>query len=206
LKRGWLVTPVADVVVPIPDRDRADSFDLAGLRWQNSVGAATMADPALHDDSAPAVRLRGHTILCLQGFRGEGYSPGFIENMAAIHEALTNHPESWVEILASPDTVCAACPHRNPSGCTLNGAQSEEEMIAQDHVVIKRLGLQVGSRIRWLDILERIRQSVAGDDLPSICGSCRWLPLGYCREGITRLRKSIPGLAIGPLSSKPFRD
>ncbi|MDF0651721.1 MAG: hypothetical protein P0121_09670 [Nitrospira sp.] len=32
---------------------------------------------------------------------------------------------------------------------------------------------------------------MSGDDLPSTCGSCRWLPLGYCREGIDRLRSSI---------------
>jgi len=29
---------------------------------------------------------------------------------------------------------------------------------------------------------------VKGSDLPGICGSCRWLPLGYCRDGIDKLR------------------
>jgi hypothetical protein len=42
--------------------------------------------------------------------------------------------------------------------------------------------------VTWREILERIRRAVSGDDLPSICGNCRWLPLGYCREGIERLR------------------
>jgi hypothetical protein len=111
--------------------------------------------------------------------------------MAAIHRTLTDHPESWVEVLASPDVVCAVCPHQHPSGCTLNGTRSEEEMTDQDHVVLRRLGLQVGSRIRWQDILERIQNSVSGDDLPSICGSCRWLPLGYCPEGINLLRHPV---------------
>ena len=154
--------------------------------------------PALYDNVAPAIRLRGHTLLCLQGFRGAGYSVEFVENMAAVHETLTNHPEILVEVLASPDAVCVACPHRHQSGCTLNGAKSEEDMKDQDLVVIKKLGLQIGSRIRWRDILERIRISVSGDDLPSICGSCRWLSLGYCREGVNRLggsqRATPPGL------------
>ena len=58
----------------------------------------------------------------------------------------------------------------------------------QDRVVLEKLGLEVGDRIRWRDILERIRRSVGCDDLPSICGTCRWLPLGYCREGLNRLQ------------------
>ncbi len=57
----------------------------------------------------------------------------------------------------------------------------------QDRVVLEKLGLEVGDRVRWCDILERIRRSVGRDDLTSICGTCRWLPLGYCREGLHRL-------------------
>ena len=147
-----------------------------------------MAELVRCDNASTAIRLRGHTLLCLQGFRGEGYSPKFVENMAAIHRLLTDHPDTWVEVVASPDVVCAACPHQHPSGCALNSVRSEEEMQEQDHVVLQRLRLQVGSRIRWRDILHRISASVSGDDLPSICGNCRWLPLGYCREGLNRLK------------------
>jgi hypothetical protein len=126
-------------------------------------------------------------LLCLQGFRGEGYSSEFVENMVSVHRALTEHPETWIEVLTSPDVVCGACPHQQTSGCTLNGVRSEEEMQDQDRVVLGKLGLEAGSQVRWQEILERIRRSVGGDDLPSICGTCRWLPLGYCREGINRL-------------------
>lgn len=147
-----------------------------------------MTDPVWCDKSSTAIRLRGHTLLCLQGFRGEGYSPTFVENMAVIHRLLTDHPETLVEVVASPDVVCAACPHRHLSGCELNGVRSEAEMTEQDHLVLQRLGLKVGSRIRWQDILHRIGHSVSGEDLPAICGSCRWLSLGYCREGLNLLR------------------
>ena len=161
-----------------------------------------MGDLGMSDNSSPPVRLRGHTLLCMQGFRGEGYNAEFVKNMAAIHRTLTDHPESRVEVLASPDTVCAACPHQHPSGCVLNGARSEEEMIDQDQVVLQRLGLKVGCRIRWQQILERIRSSVCGDDLPSICGTCRWLPLGYCRGGIDRLRDPTQDTRVDRLSSQ----
>ena len=64
-------------------------------------------------------------------------------------------------------------------------------MVEQDHGVMRRLGLTVGDRLQWSDLLDRIRNSVSGEDLPSICGSCRWLALGYCREGINRLRDQL---------------
>jgi hypothetical protein len=134
------------------------------------------------------LRLRGHTLLCLQGFRGEGYSPDFTDNLAAIHRCLSENHDHPVELVEEPDAVCGACPHRAPAGCTLNGTGSEEGMQAQDRHVLKRLGL-TGGVVRWRDVLERIRVSIKGSDLPSICGSCRWLPLGYCKEGIDRLRR-----------------
>jgi hypothetical protein len=156
-----------------------------------------MADLQPLKDGSRSIRLRAHTLLCLQGFRGEGYSPEFVEHMAAIHRTLTEEPETFVEVLTSPDAVCGACPHRQASGCVLNGEGSETEMKDQDDVVLRKLGVKGGTRLRWRDILDRIRRSVSGEDLPSICGTCRWLPLGYCREGIERLRTDA-SKAAGP--------
>ena len=139
-------------------------------------------------NSSSPIRVRGHTLLCLQGFEGKGYSLGFVENMSAIHQSLFQHPDTEVELVTAPDAVCGACPHQESGGCTLDGTRSEEEMRNQDHVVLAKLGLETGTRVRWRDVLDRIRASVTGEDLPSICGSCRWLPLGLCRKGIERLR------------------
>lgn len=151
-----------------------------------------MSDLKIYAGSSTPLRLRGHTLLCLQGFRGEGYSPSFVANMAAIHQTLSHQPETTVQVVASPDAVCAACPHQQESsGCTLNGEASETTMIDQDRVVLERLGLKAGNHLSWQEVLARISTSMSGDDLPSICGSCRWLPLGYCREGIDRLRSSF---------------
>lgn len=134
------------------------------------------------------IRIRAHTLLCLQGFRGEGYSAGFVENMAAIHQRLADDPSQWVEIMDAPDAMCGACPHLLPTGCSLHGEGSEPHMQVQDHDVRARLGLHVGDRLPWADILDRIRTSLTGESLTHICGQCRWLSLGYCRDGIDRLR------------------
>src|SRR2546425_9835226 len=99
-------------------------------------------------DAHRAVRIRGHTLLCLQGFRGEGYSAGFIDNMAALHRDLNENPDRWVEVVEAPDAFCAACPHLAPAGCSLSGAPSEEGMQAQDRHVLALLGLPPGTRVR----------------------------------------------------------
>ena len=134
------------------------------------------------------IQLRAHTLLCLQGFRGLGYSRDFVDNLSHIHATLTGDPETFVEVMDSPDAVCAACPHRQVSGCTLNGAQSEDGMREQDRKVMALLGIRAGSPVQWKEILQRIGTSITGASLPDICGGCRWLPLGYCKEGIDALR------------------
>jgi uncharacterized protein len=139
------------------------------------------------------IRIRAHTLLCLQGFRGEGYSSGFVENMAAIHQRLADDPSQRVEIMDSPDAMCGACPHLLPTGCSLHGEESEPHMQAQDHDVLARLGIHAGDRVPWADILDRIRTSLTGESLTHICGQCRWLSLGYCRDGIERLRAPVHG-------------
>ena len=143
------------------------------------------------------IRLRAHTLLCLQGFRGKGYSPEFVRNLSSIHGNLSENPETLVEVVDMPDAVCGACPHQEASGCTLNGPLSEDEMRKQDRHVLALLDLHAGARVEWSEILNRIRASVTGSSLPSICGQCRWLPLGYCREGIDRLRDTQNNFLLG---------
>lgn len=152
------------------------------------------------------LRLRGHTLLCLQGFRGEGYSSLFVENLAAIHRRLHEYPEQPIEVIDTPDAVCAACPHRALSGCTLNHEHSEVDMQAQDRDVLARLGLTPGAVLSWRQVLDRIRINLTSDSLFSICGQCRWLPLGYCREGIERLRQTDEGVKSTLISPQTLRS
>lgn len=145
-----------------------------------------MEEPTSQDQ---AIRLRGHMLLCLQGFRGKGYSEDFVQNLVRIHKELAENPQLFIEVVESPDDVCQACPHLSPSGCMMKGETSEQEMQAQDRHVLSLLELKSGSRVSWSEILKRIQASIKGSDLPSICGQCPWLPLGYCREGIDGLHR-----------------
>ncbi|MCI0529274.1 MAG: DUF1284 domain-containing protein [Nitrospira sp.] len=179
------------------------------------------------ESQANPVIIRGHTLLCLQGFRGEGYSPDFIDNMAVIHTRLQSHPETRVRVTDSPDLFCAACPNLKESeplampgrargvgasedqqlvsphgpphqkiGCTLRGPDFEQHIVSQDRQVLDLLGLRVGQEVTWAEVLQRIGSRARGEMLDGICGDCQWLSLGYCQEGIERLRAATDSSLI----------
>ena len=127
-------------------------------------------------------------VLCLLGFRGEGYSVTFVAEMTAIHRQLQEHPEQMVQLCVSPDRICRACVHLRHGGCRLGGPEHEIHMRAQDEDVVARLGLAPGGIYPWSLILNRVRQSIQGKDLEAICTTCPWLALGYCAEGIEALK------------------
>jgi len=133
------------------------------------------------------IPIRGHNLLCIQGFVGKGYSPDFVENMRRTIDGLT--PATVVRVICEPDRLCDACPNLAETGCALHGEGSEAGIAGQDREVMKRLGIVEGERLRWTAILERIRARIAPEDLESICGTCPWLPLGVCEEGVRRLRE-----------------
>jgi len=141
--------------------------------------------------------IRGHTLLCLQGFRGEGYDVHFVDRLTEIHKALSTDPARSVQVVQAPDALCSYCPNLTMDRCELNGADSEVEIKAQDADVMRRLGIGIGIEIgigeilSWQEILNRIGTRLKGDDLNEICGGCRWLPLGYCSEGIEKLNNRV---------------
>ena len=65
------------------------------------------------------MKLRGHNLLCIQGFVGKGYSPEFVANMTRVVEALGD--AAPVTVIDAPDDLCTACPHLRASGCSLRG-------------------------------------------------------------------------------------
>ncbi len=126
-------------------------------------------------------------VLCLQGFRGEGYSITFVSEMAQVLRELTEDPERPVRLITSPDRICRACSNLRNGGCTLGGPDHESHMHDQDAEVLRRLSLDEGGVYPWRLVLQRIGANVRGADLPAICTTCPWLELGYCTEAMDRL-------------------
>jgi hypothetical protein len=132
--------------------------------------------------------LRAHMALCLLGFRGSGYSPAFVEEMGRVQAALRADPGRPVRLVAEPDPICEACPNLTEAGCALGGPGHEAHMHAHDTEVLRRLGLAAGETTTWAAVLERIRGRIRGADLPAICTTCPWLPLGVCAASVDALR------------------
>lgn len=140
------------------------------------------------------IPLRAHMVLCLIGFRGSGYSPEFVGAMRRLQQHLIDEPGQQIRLLNSPDALCGVCPHGGQQGCELQGPSHEAHMRAHDGAVLHRLGLRAGDAETWGEVLERIRQRVRGSDLPQICTTCPWLPLGVCQESVDGLRADAPPL------------
>jgi hypothetical protein len=124
------------------------------------------------------VRLRGHHLLCLHGFRSLGYSLPFVENMERIKKLLLDSPGEEIELLASPDDLCAKCPNLLEDTC-----RHEDSVRNKDMAVLDKLSVTPGSRASAVYAFEKA-QRVLAPCLEELCSSCEWLQLGYCKEGL----------------------
>jgi len=137
--------------------------------------------------SEAPIPLRAHNVLCLHGFRGEGYSEAFIERLGEVHDRLNDDPSREVTLQAAPDVLCDACPHLGDDGCTLGGAGHEAHMRVQDAEVLGRLGCKDGGVLAWWAVLRLVTSWIRSSDLSAICTTRPWLSLGWCAEGIDAL-------------------
>ena len=120
------------------------------------------------------VRLRPHHLVCLQFFRGEGYSGEFVANLGVLLARLANEDALVVE---GADNVCAACPDLDANGCCASESAGGEPEIARiDALALAVLGLGPGERIS----LAEARVRLAGDAVgvghwrAEACHGCEW--------------------------------
>lgn len=124
------------------------------------------------------IRLRGHHLFCLMGYRGKGYSDGFCANMTSVYETLRSRPDTTIELIEGPDDICAAFPSDQPSHC------QNRSVYQKDHAIIRKLGLETGSRFSWETVCSRAAAFAKPEDVRTLCRDCRWQPLGLCEEGV----------------------
>jgi hypothetical protein len=139
----------------------------------------------MNETAGAHVRLRGHHLLCLLGYRGMGYSPQYVENMTRLHRCLRQDPETRVQITLGPDDLCAKFPPDKPYHC------EEGTVYERDAAVLGRLQLQVGMTYPWREIEQRLARHLIPGDVSKLCGTCPWLPYGVCEEGVSRLRAGL---------------
>lgn len=114
-------------------------------------------------------RIRPHHGLCMQFFRGEGYSPAFIENMQSIVDALADNPT--IELVNGADSVCRTCPNRiGETDCACDA-----KVLHYDQKVVEYCKLTCSSTLTWNEFSSKIYHYILSPDLrEAICGDCEW--------------------------------
>jgi hypothetical protein len=94
-------------------------------------------------------RLRGHHLICLNFFRGEGYSEEFIEN---IYKTIKKEE---IIVAKGADDVCSKCPHLKDDKCASN-EYTNEMILVQDREALRLLDLTQGMIVDWKIIASRL--------------------------------------------------
>ncbi len=118
-------------------------------------------------------KLRGHHLICLHFYRGEGYTGEFVENLNAILKKLTQLTQEPVEIVSVADSVCLACPYLKLGKCHYSGKNSEEEIRKLDALALSLLNFMPGDKALWHDIRNKIPEIFA-EWRDFACKNCSW--------------------------------
>ncbi len=125
------------------------------------------------------MKVRGHHLLCLLAYSGEGYSDEFEVQFLRMVEAYQN-PRTPLEVLASPDDACRACPHLAAAGCRSEVDGPEADVAALDRQVLDALKLKPGSYSAG-EVHQRLR-ALGRDDLNALCSVCSWFEKLDCQS------------------------
>lgn len=122
--------------------------------------------------------------MCIQGFRGQGYSPKFIANLARLKDRLQKDPELQIKVVAGADDICAACPHLSDESCIC----PDQDVDTLDQKMLNQLGLELGDEGNWESFLDVIRSKMKPGQLRGLCSHCRWRDLDFCDSGLKAIQ------------------
>jgi len=114
------------------------------------------------------VRLRGHHLVCLNFFSGEGLGDEFRDNYRRLLERLTGGEP--VAVADGADEVCRRCPHRQEDLC----GWDEAAVLRLDRLALAALGTAAGGAAAWTELTARVR-SLPGAWWEEFCAGCDWV-------------------------------
>jgi len=130
----------------------------------------------------PVIRLRGHHLICLHFFSGEGYDSEFVENLRKVLKRAEAGEE--IEVSSGADDVCRKCPHLRGERC-LYDKNAEDEIREMDWSALKLLGLENRRKVKWVEIREKIPGILQGWS-KDYCRECDWRTV--CEQVIMPLK------------------
>ncbi len=113
-------------------------------------------------------RLRGHHLICLHFYRGEGYNKAFVENLSQV---LKDAEESGITLVQGCDDVCRACQSQKEGVCT-NQPGGEAKIQSLDMLANKLLNIETPILI-WSEIKRQIPVIIDEWKIEA-CQNCEW--------------------------------
>lgn len=116
------------------------------------------------------LKLRGHHLLCLQGFQGYGYDDNFVENMIKVNN-LRKSDEALIEVVNIADDICKACPNLVEDKC--RDDKNNANIIAMDNVVLSKI--DSSKTFKATELFEEIHDKFNNfKSVKDICLNCSW--------------------------------
>ncbi|WP_207184065.1 DUF1284 domain-containing protein [Methylobacterium indicum] len=134
------------------------------------------------------IALRGHHLLCLLTYVGEGYTRAFVANYDALAARLALED---VRIVAGPDDICAPLLAGGEAHCRLErvAARDDSALLAVSDCLGREV--RVGSVLR-LDVgsVARLRTAFRNGIIRAACRDCAWdsLCTSIAATGFRRVR------------------
>jgi hypothetical protein len=110
----------------------------------------------------------------MQGFQGYGYSEEFSENMTKVINFIKNNPEESIEIIAKCDSICSACPNKNPAKKIC--IKKENERIKKEKKLAEFLNIELDKTYKIVPLFNLVNQKISSKKTAKkiYCGGCLW--------------------------------
>ncbi|MGB9715398.1 MAG: DUF1284 domain-containing protein [Thermodesulfovibrionales bacterium] len=130
------------------------------------------------------LNLRGHHLICLHFFEGEGYDSNFIENLKNIMQRTENEN---INVCDGADDVCEKCPYLKDYRCQYDN-NADDEIRDMDEVALRLLKIEQGAKIRWEDVRKKIPE-IFLQWFRAYCYDCDWLKACEKNEFYQKLKR-----------------
>lgn len=127
--------------------------------------------------------LRGHHLICLIAFQGEGYSPAFSRNFKKLQKIYLNNPTEKIKVIAGPDMACKKCPNLSKNTCISPIDGPNSRIIAFDKMAFKLLKIKPGI-YNVAELHQRLRR-LTNPSLRNFCHNCSWYDRTPCQKVIS---------------------
>ena len=121
------------------------------------------------------LKFRGHHLICLHFFNGEGYDETFIKNLRDI---LKRTSKEEITISSGADDVCAECSYLKNYRCCYS-ENADKEILEMDNKALELLGHSHNDTVRWEELENKI-PGIFPEWFSLYCRECEWK--GACEK------------------------